>query len=482
MLLPLTLDRAKPLQQQLHDQVRALIESGALPVGLRMPSTRALAEHFSVSRMTVLLTYERLTAAGLLHTTPSGGTFVGLGPNASPAQRSGAKPPAARDAAQIVAEVGQPDPALFPSARWRVLLRAAAAQFGVARCDRQPSARAALQATLAKWLLGTRGLDVAPEQIVIVGARQRALEIVAHLLLRPGERVAFEAPGDDVAASIWAARGAHLVSVPVDRAGLITERLPSRTTALAYVTPSFQYPLGVTLAPARRQELLAWAEAGGAYIAEVDRIGDLRYDHEHPRALMGEDRHSRVLYVGDFSSVLGPWVATAYLVVPPHLVAAAESARRIFDDHEGGIELRVLAGFIESTAYPRHLLQVRRIYAGRRQALIRALRAQFGACDPLGVPGGFALAWTPAAALGSLDRIVAAADACGLPVETLPALPVSDGTPAERLLLIGFSQLTEEQIAMRVARLAALLRPRSFESLADHAALSAEFSEEQAAD
>ena len=89
MLLPLTLDRTKPLQQQLHDQLRDLIETGGLAAGQRMPSTRALAEQYAVSRMTVVLTYERLIAAGLLHTTPSGGTFVGIGPGAACVARPG---------------------------------------------------------------------------------------------------------------------------------------------------------------------------------------------------------------------------------------------------------------------------------------------------------------------------------------------------------------------------------------------------------
>lgn len=451
MLLPLVLDREKPLQQQLYEQLRHLIESGALPPGARMPSTRALAEQYFVSRMTAVLTYERLMVEGLLHAVPAGGTFVGAAaatqPPAAPA-RPASVPPEARG------DVARPDPALFPAARWRTMLRAALDQFRPSHGEQDAIDRHALQTTLAKWLHGTRGIDVTPEQIIVLSARQRALEIIAHLLLRPGDRVAFEHPGDPIAAAMWAARGARLVPVPVDEDGLVTGKLPDGPVALVHVTPSCQYPLGAVLAPARRAALLDWSAATGAHVVEVDRAGDMRYDHEHPLSLMAEDRAGLVLHVGDIASVLGPWLATAYLVVPSALVAEAEAARRIYDDHAGGIERGVLAGFIESNAWSRHLVRVRRVYAGRRDAMRAALARHFPASAPPAVPAGFAMPWVPPAARFGLAGIVAAAQACGLPVAPLPELPVLGAEPAPRVLLMGFGHLPEEQIAPRVAALA----------------------------
>lgn len=452
MLLPLTLDRTKPLQQQLHDQLRDLIETGGLAAGQRMPSTRALAEQYAVSRMTVVLTYERLIAAGLLHTTPSGGTFVGIGPGAACVARPGPAECAVREAADRDGPTGQPDPALFPTARWRALLRSAAGRFGTFGAAAGLAGHPAVQTTLAKWLRGARGLDAAPEQVLVLPSRQQALEIVAHLLLRPGRVVACESPGDDIAASLWAAHGARIVALPVDRDGLVTNRLPPDPEALAYVTPGYQYPLGVKLSAERRRDLIGWAQAGGGYVVEADRVGDLRYDHERPRALMGEHTGGRVLHIGDFAGVLGPWMTTAYLLVPPHLAAAAQAAARMLEARASGIELHVLAEFVENGGYARHLPRLRREYAARRDALLSALRGRFGVCEPLGAAAGFTFAWAPDPSLGPLDRIVAEAEECGLPVEWLPDAP--------DVLLVGFAHLTEEQIVQRVAGTAKRLRHR----------------------
>ena len=452
MMLRIVLDRDKPLQQQFYEQLRALIESGALKPGQRMPATRALADQYDVSRMTAVLSYERLVAEGLLHTVRAGGTFVSTLPQSVVAAAQGQPRAAPADAPDSPHDsVDHPDPLLFPTSRFRSLLRAALDRFGEARHARDIQNQWPLKTTIARWLLGSRGLDVSPDQVIIVSARQRALEIVGHLLLRPGQRVVCESPGDDLAAGLWMARGVRIMPVPVDEDGLLTDRLPGGPVALAHVTPSFHYPLGAILHPVRRMALLAWADSAGAHIVESDRVGDMRYDHEHPQALMGQDGHDRVLHIGDFTNLLGPWLRTAYLVVPPSLVGPAEAARRMIDEHCGGIELGVLAGFLESSAYPRHLVRARRVYAGRREAMVRALHETFGRTRQSRAAGGFALAWTPPPSFGPLERIAHVARDCALTVGIAPPLPSAVADAGSRVLLCGFARLTEAEIAERVA-------------------------------
>ena len=444
MLLPLTLQRDKPLQQQLYTQLRALIESGDLPAGSRMPSTRDFAAHYSVSRMTAVVTYDRLSVEGFLHTVPAGGTFVG----AAGRPANAAVAPAAAGAAVLPApnptlsnEIIQADPALFPAARWRSLLRASLDR-------RQQCERGVLQATLAKWLGGTRGMAVLPDQVIVVSARQRALDIVAQLLLRPGQIVAFEAPGDEVAAHIWAARGARREGGGVDADGLLPQALPSGPAAV-----------------------LDWAARSGAQIVEVDRVGDMRYDHDHSPALMAQDRTGCVLHIGDFTSVLGPLVSMAYLVVPPHLVAAAEMARRMLDGVAHGIEIGALAEFLESNAYSRHVIGLRRVYAARRAALVAALGHHLGVPDHFGAAAGFALPWRPPPQLGAIAQIAAAARLSGLPVMPFPDLPLLGENTCKHLLMLDFSTIPEPEITARVAQMAARLHvPVADELGLEHAA------------
>ncbi len=460
MLFPLKLERHLPLQQQLHDQLRGLIESGALSPGHRMPSSRVLAEQHSVSRMTVVLTYERLIAAGLLHTTPSGGTFVAAAPVEVAPMPPNAAERAVREAVHSEGETGRPDPDLFPASRWRALLRSAVDTFGITHGARTHAGYTALQDTLATWLRAARGIGVLPGQIMIAQSRQQALEIAVHMLLSPGLRVAVESPGDSIAGGLWRTHGARLVPVPVDNDGMVTDLLASTRAALAHVSPVHQTPLGVVLSMARRAALLEWAAAASAYIVEADHCGDLRYDHERVPALMADDTAERVLHIGDFAGVLGPWLTTAYLVVPPHLIDAAMSASRLLHARAGGIELGVLAEFIASSAYSRHLLRVRRHYASRRDALRLALRAHFGPGDLGGAAAGFAATWIPPQSAGPLDRILAEAEESGLKAEHI-AVPrhAADGSASD-MLLIGFGHLSEEQISHRVGQLAKRLHHR----------------------
>ena len=195
MLIPLKLLHDQPLQQQLYDQLRELIVSARLAAGVRMPSSRMLADQFTVSRMTVLLTYERLIAEGYLETVPAVGTFVSK-PAAPPAPRK--DPHEAQTIAlpmvSLEYRIGQPDPALFPIGRWRALIRGTLERLGSQLGHPHPGGSPALRAAIARWLSTSRGLAVASEQVILAGGRQQALHIASHLLLKAGDRVVVEDP------------------------------------------------------------------------------------------------------------------------------------------------------------------------------------------------------------------------------------------------------------------------------------------------
>ncbi|HXD36758.1 MAG TPA: PLP-dependent aminotransferase family protein, partial [Rhodanobacter sp.] len=371
MLIPLKLVRDHPLQQQLYEQLQELIVAGRLLTGTRMPSTRMLAEQFSISRITVLLTYERLIAEGYLETLPAKGTFVARPPTSLVAGRAAAPPTyraPERATAALGIRVGQPDALLFPTGRWRALARNAVDRLGAQLATEHAGDHPTLRAAIAGWLSTSRGLAVTAEQIVLVNGCQQALHLCGHLLLHAGARAVVEHPCDSRAAATYAGAGAELIRIPVDANGLCTDTLPQGRVALAHVTPEHQRPLGVTLAATRRTALLAWAERAGAVVVAEDCAGELRYHGMDAPPLMSLDRTDRVIMIGGFCSSLGPWLTLGYVVVPRRLIAAAVAARRLIDDSPRWLEETALADFLLSGGYARHLHRLGKAYASRRDA------------------------------------------------------------------------------------------------------------------
>ena len=451
MLIPLKLVRDQPLQQQLFEQLRELIVSGRLAADVRMPSTRMLADEFSVSRITVLLTYERLIAEGCLTTIPGKGTFVVSQtamaplafraqitalPNINAVDRGGdAEPSAAR-----------PDPRLFPAGRWRALIRGALDDLGASLAADHQDGDPALRRAIARWLSTSRGLAVEPDQITLTGGRQHALHVAAHLLLRPGVRAVIESPCDPRSEQLILSTGTSVVHVPVDEAGIQTDLLPDGPVAMVLVTPEHQRPLGVVMSEQRRHTLLAWAERSGATIVADDVDGELRYDAMDTPQLMRLDRHDRVIHLGGFALSLGPGVQLGYLALPRPLIAAARTASRLLDDHSGQLEAAALANLLESGSYARHLHHLRKVYLARRDELILALRRHFGAETRIsGQSAGLHLVWHLPPCLGHASPVAARARRCGF-----DAVPLGEAT-----VLMGFGVPDVPQIEKLVGRLAA---------------------------
>lgn len=492
MLIPLKLVRDQPLQQQLYDQLRELIASARLQPGARMPSTRMLAEQFAISRITVLLTYERLIAEGYLHTMPAKGTFVARGPNGCRAANGGSGPgtgggpgfgwaplqvgpqtgwdhdkasqtrPAeqrGRTAADCAGaataslpeqRVGRPDPSLFPIARWRALLRGVLDRFGAALPPEHPAGSPALRNAIAGWLSASRGLAVAPDQVILVNSRQQALHIAARLSLRPGDRVVLEDPGDHLAACTYADADAAQMRVPVDCDGLRTDLLPGGKAALVHVTPEHQRPLGVLLASERRIALLDWATRADAMVLEEDCDGEFRYGGMEAPPLMSLDRADRVIHIGCFSAALGPWLTLGYMAVPRSLIIPALAVRRLIDGGTSWLEHTALAEFLESGAYARHVHRLRKVYLARREVLTGALRQHFGATTVLwGGGAGLHLAWHVPPALGPAAAIADLARSYGLEAAAVARAP-------SQTVLLGFGAVSERQIDTGVRQLATL--------------------------
>jgi len=296
-----------------------------------------------------------------------------------------------------------------------------------------------------------------PEQVIVVSGSQQALDLAARVLLDPGDRVWVEDPGYMGARGALSGAGARLVPVPVDGEGLGVAVGVAREpdARLACVTPSHQYPLGVTMSLGRRLELLGWANRSGAWVVEDDYDSEYRYTGCPLEALQGLDSEGRVLYIGTFSKVLFPALRLGYLVVPSDLIDAFVSARELTDRHPPTVDQAILAGFIAEGHFMRHLRRMRALYAERQAALIEeAARELPGLLDVNPAAAGMHLVgWLPE---GADDR-EASRRAADLGVEAPPVSLYGSVSGGRGGLMLGYAAVGDREMRGGVRRLASAL-------------------------
>ncbi|MEM6336550.1 MAG: PLP-dependent aminotransferase family protein, partial [Bacteroidota bacterium] len=249
-----------------------------------------------------------------------------------------------------------------------------------------------LRVELAAHLHTTRGVACTPDQIVLTSGAQQAIWLCAHVLANAGDAVWLEDPGYRGARTTFERSQLRLIPVPVDEKGIdVDAGLAAAPRArLAYVTPSHQYPMGVPLAVSRRLQLLDWAEQTKAWIIEDDYDSEYRYGAPLLPSLFSLDGGRRVLYIGSLSKVLAPALRLGYLVVPAALAGPIRDAKAVLDRQGPTIMQAVLAQFMESGGYSRHLNRMRRIGNRRWQVMMDGLLplANAGLLHVAGSPAG----------------------------------------------------------------------------------------------
>ena len=395
--LPLDRDVDVPLFRQIYDGLRGAILEGRLRPGQRIPSTRSLASDLGVSRLPVLSAYDQLLHEGYLVGKTGSGTFVtahipdhllrsrAIGRLKPSAQSAGAvraravlnqTTPTRWSLPAVPFQIGLPALDLFPHAAWaKVVTRQVRAETPEQLAYGDPAGLRRLRVAIAEHLRTSRAVRCVADQILIVPGSQAALRLAAATLLEPNDRVAMEEPGYFGAHRAFRAAAAQLVPVPVDDEGLNVAALQRRGSNIraVYVTPSHQYPLGMTMSASRRLALLDWAQRNEAWILEDDYDSEFRYVSRPVGALQGMDASDRVIYIGTFSKALFPAARVGYVVVPPSLWRRFVESRFAFDIFTPTLYQRALAEFLESGQFARHLRRMRSAYMERRDALLRGL-------------------------------------------------------------------------------------------------------------
>ena len=400
--LPVDRTIGVPIFRQLYDGLRRAILDGRLRPGQRIPSSRGLAVDLGVSRLPVLSAYEQLLHEGYLVGKTGSGTFVSndipdhlLGSpsisrqtpstrtNAAVRERPVPNQPSPTDWSLPVVpfQVGLPALDLFPHSAWaRLVARHVHAETPEQLAYSDPAGLRSLRVAIAEHLRASRAVRCVADQILIVPGSQAALRLAATTLLKSNDRVAIEDPGYFGAQRAFRAAGAQLVPVPVDEEGLNVATLQrrGRNIRAVYVTPSHQYPLGMTMSATRRFALLEWAARHDAWILEDDYDSEYRYVSRPVGALQGVDAHDRVIYTGTFSKALFPAVRVGYVVIPPPLWSKFLESRFAFDILTPTLFQRALSDFLKKGLFARHLRRMRRAYLERRDALLRGVAERCG--------------------------------------------------------------------------------------------------------
>lgn len=484
LLLELDRDRGVPLHRQLYDQLREAILEGRLKAGSRIPATRAMARELDISRTTVLTAVRRLMVEGFLEARVGAGTWVSesireglVGRSRSrPAEEDAARRGARRtsdrlallrvhasgapsgDGGRRPLQVGLPGLDAFPADRWariagRHWRRAGPRELAYA----SRMGLEALREAIAEYVGLSRGVRADPDRVLVTSGSQVALALAVQGLLDPGQRAWLEDPAYGGARGALVAAGARIVPVPVDEEGLdVAAGLRAAPAArLAYVTPSHQFPLGVTLSLERRLALLRWAEERDAWILEDDYDSEYRYEGRPLMSLQGLDGAGRVLYLGTFSKTLFPGLRLGFLVLPGDLVEPFAAARYFLDHHPPVPHQAALADFIGGGHLARHVRRMRDLYTTRRAALVEGIAARFGGrLEVLSSDAGLHLT---ARFLEPVDDVAVEAAARERGLGVLALSPFYGGERSSPGLVFGFGGTPVEEVGPALDELAAAL-------------------------
>jgi len=445
----LQLDRdqapALGLTEWLVTALRSAVAEGRLPVGARLPSTRALAGELAVSRGVVVEAYQRLVDQGLAVGRRGGGTVVS-GRLAEPATAAAVAAPVV----DLDLSPGLPDLSAFPRSAWLRAEREALAGAGTRELGYgDPRGALRLREALTRWLTRTRGVHAGPDDLIVVGGVAQGLALVSQVLRTRGTTaIGFEEPGSRGTRDQVRQWGLDTPPVPVDEEGLDVDALTACGLETILVTPAHQFPTGVVLSPERRRTLLAWAAEGGL-VVEDDYDAEHRYDRAPVAALQGSAPES-VVYLGSVSKTLAPALRLGWVVPPRRLYADLVELKRITDLGNPTLPQLALASLLGSGAFERHLRHVRTRQRHRRDAMLDELRRRLPQATVHGVAAGLHLLVTLPDGADDADLAQRALEA-GLKVHPLSYHRQLPGPPG---LVLGYAAQPPDRIREGVRRLA----------------------------
>ncbi|WP_395359531.1 PLP-dependent aminotransferase family protein [Streptomyces sp. YH02] len=497
LLLPAAAAPARRRGRALQEALREAVRSGRLAAGTRLPSTRALAADLGVSRGLVTEAYEQLTAEGYLRSDRGAGTWVGDAargrPGGTPARGGGAvaqsadpttrargivasgADPATRargivasgadpttrargsgaPAVRVDFRPGTPDLSLFPRAAWSAAQRAVLARLPHPSLGYpDPRGVPELREALAGMLTRRRGVVADPERLVVCSGVAQASTLLGFVLRARGlDAVGIEDPGSPEHGRLFASTGLDTVWLPLDEEGLRPEPLAASGLRAVVVTPSHQFPSGISWSAERRAALLDWARVVDGYVLEDDYDGDFRYDRAPVGALQGLDPE-RVVYAGSVSKSLAPGLRLGWMLVPEALLAEVVERKRTMDLGNPVLDQAVLAEFVTRGAYDRQLRRCQRAYRERRDALLSALAEHLPGTGVSGIAAGLHVIARVPGRYGPPERFLARSAEAGVALRPLEEYGTARPGDGDVRLVIGYAHLSPSVVTAGIRRVA----------------------------
>ena len=408
-------DAREPLHQQLYRQIRDELTTGSFNGSTtRLPSSRTLANDLGISRLTVTLALAKLQSEGYLESRHGSGTFIAqplpetfLSARRSAEDRQLERPPRLSNRVKEIPDkrvgkqfdygiAGAPGvsfvPAVcsldeFPIETWEQLRANVLARKGVHLLQYASSrGDVDLRKAIATYLCDYRGARCHHDQLIVTAGTQQAMMIAAMALVNRGEVAWIEDPGFYQARRVLGFAGATIVPRPVDREGITIAKKSKRPPKIIYVTPSHQFPLGMTMSLARRSALIEFAHKHDAYIFEDDHNSEFRFTGPPLPCLQGMDNCGRVIYAGTMSKILYPSLRIGYILAPEQLVEPMIKIRAVMDQHSPAIDQATLARFISEGYFLSHIKRMRKLYSDRRDFFIETFNKVLGKHFILRIP------------------------------------------------------------------------------------------------
>lgn len=475
------------LQRWLYEELRKAILTGRLSPGSRLPATRDLAARFMLSRGTVLSVFAQLTAEGYISGAVGRGSYVAAElperrltvSNPRSDKRPGARQgPEARIELSLRGELlsrtafqvrgratpartfraSQPDLEAFPLALWsRLAARRSRRARTTLLADGEAQGYGPLRDAIAEYVRTARGIACSGDNVVMLSSVQQATDLIARLLLDPGDAAWLEDPGYHGAKLALEAAGARVVGVPVDADGMDVDWACRHApdARIAYVTAGRQAPMGPALSLERRLALLEWARLRGAMIVEDDYDSEYRFEGRPLAALKSLDESGHVIYCGTFSKLLFPALRTAYAIVPDRLVDAFVAALSLTSRHLAVDQQSILHEFIAEGHLGRHIRRMRLLYGERAEALRHSVEKHlFGLLDLPRISAGLD---APAFLWANADDMLIAQSAACAGIETRPLSYYRVERPVPPGLVLGFAAFGVDEIERGAVALAHVL-------------------------
>ena len=442
-----------PLYEQIYDYIKTDIQSGKIPYGEKLPSTRALSKYLEVSRSTVELAYEQLLSEGYIESEPCRGFFV--------AQIEGLYH-LKKGKIRLLSEERQTrkyrydftpngvDLKSFPYNIWRKLSK------DILMDDRTELFRSGdskgeykFRNAICNYLYQARGVNCSPEQIII-GAGSDYILMLLGMILGRERIIAFEDPTYKQAYRMAGGMSYKTTPISLDKSGMQVSELKKSRADIAYVTPSHQYPTGIVMPIKRRMELLSWAyQKDGRYIVEDDYDSEFRYKGKPIPALQGYDGRDKVIYLGTFSKSIAPAIRLSYMVLPKLLLDVYDSKFGFVHSTVSKVDQMIVQRFIDEGYYERHLNKTRAMYKSRHDVLIGELKPLMDICSISGEHAGVHLLLSFRNKMTEEELIKRAAMA-DIRVYGLSDYRIKEKKEDKATILLGYANLSEEQIRSAV--------------------------------